>query len=270
MALVEPSGNSDPVFADERQQRIAEFVAGRGRARIGELAAQFSVTEQTVRKDLRVLDEQGVLKRTHGGAIALHPLVDRELSSRQAINQEAKQRIARAGLGLLRDGDSVFLDSGSTVAEIARALAAGHQTSNRRLRNLSLLTNAIDVAREVADLPTIEHVLLGGQLRSQGGAVVGALALENLQQFTVEIAFLGVSGFSEEGITVATAAEAQLKAAVIERARHVVVPLDASKAGATDFARICGLGEIDTAIMDQASPEIEELCRAHEIRLLVA
>lgn len=270
MAAVGEAENSERVFADERQQRIAEFVSGRGRARIGELAAQFVVTEQTVRKDLRALQDRGVLKRTHGGAIALHPLVDRKLSGRESTNQEAKQRIGRACLELLSEGDSAFFDSGTTVGGIARALTAAHQTSSPRFRNLSVLTSALDVAREVADLPTVEHVLLGGQLRSQGGAVVGALAVENLRRFTVGVAFIGISGFAEDGISVATVAEAQVKAAVIERARHVVVPFDFSKAGATDFARICGLDEVDTVVMDRAAPEIEELCRVHEIRLIVA
>ena len=269
MAAVNAS-RSEPVFADERQQRIAEYVAARGRARIGELAAHFSVTEQTVRKDLRLLHERGVLKRTHGGALALHPLVDRELSGREATNLQAKQRIARACLELLRDGDSVFFDSGTTVAAIARALGAAQRDASPRLRNLSVLTSSLEVAREVADLPTVEHVLLGGQLRTQGGAVVGALALENLERFAVEIAFIGVSGFSEDGVSVATVAEAQIKAAAVERARHVVVPVDASKAGATDFARICALEAVDTAVMDEAPPEIEALCRAHDVRLLVS
>lgn len=261
---------SEPVFADERQQRIAEFVAGRGRARIGELAAHFAVTEQTVRKDLRILHEQGTLKRTHGGAIALHPLVDRELSGREATNLQGKQRIARACLELLKEGDAAFFDSGTTVAAIARALATAQRASNARLRNLSILTSSLDVAREVADLPTVEHVLLGGQLRTQGGAVVGALALENLERFTVEVAFIGVSGFSEAGISVATVAEAQIKSAAVERARRVVVPFDSSKAGATDFARICALDAVDVAVMDEASPEIAALCRAHDVRLVVA
>ena len=259
-------------FPDERQQRIAEYVAGRGRARIGELAAHFAVTEQTVRKDLRALHERGLLKRTHGGAIALHPLVDRELAGREATHREAKARIARACLGLLHDGDAIFLDSGTTVTGIARALAAEHALAGggRRLRNLSVLTSALEVARELADLPAVEHVLLGGELRSQGGAVAGALTVENLQRFAVGVAFVGVSGFSGDGISVATIAEAQAKAAVIERARHVVVPFDASKAGATDFARICELDAIDTVVMDRAGAEVERLCRAHEIRLVVA
>ena len=263
---------ASPVFPDERQQLIAELVAGRGRARIGELAAHFDVTEQTVRKDLRALAERGLLKRTHGGAIALHPLVDRELAGREATHQEAKARIARACLALLQDGDAVFLDSGTTVTGIARALAAEQAVGGRGrpLRNLSVLTSALDVARELADLPTVEHVLLGGQLHRQGGAVVGALTVENLQRFAVGVAFIGASGFSGDGISVATIAEAQAKAAVIERARHVVVPFDASKVGATDFARICELDAIDTVVMDRAGPEVERLCAAHEIRLVVA
>jgi DeoR family fructose operon transcriptional repressor len=261
---------TEPVFADERQQRIAQYVAARGRARIGDLAAEFAVTEQTVRKDLRVLHDHGVLKRTHGGAIALHKLVDRDLATREATHPGAKERIARACLGLLSDGDATYFDSGTTVSGIARALVSGNRAGGAPLQNLSILTCALDVAGEIADLPSVEHVLLGGQLRSQSGAVVGALALENLQRFTVEIAFIGVSGFSSDGISVATVAEAQVKAAAIERARHVVVPFDSSKAGATDFARICGLDEIDTVVMDRATAEIEELCRAHEIRLIVA
>jgi DeoR/GlpR family transcriptional regulator of sugar metabolism len=261
---------SAPVFADERQRRIAELVAGRGRARIGELATHFAVTEQTVRKDLRALQDRGILKRTHGGAIALHTLVDRDLAGREAINQPAKERIGRACLDLLHDGDSVFLDSGTTVAAIARMLSAEHHASRHTLRNLAVLTSSLDVAREVADLQAVELVLLGGQLRSQSGAVVGALAVENLQRFTVEIAFIGVSGFSADGVSVATVAEAQVKAAAIERARHVVVPFDASKAGATDFARICGLDEIDTVVVDSAGPEVEALCHAHDVRIIVA
>jgi len=261
--------DSKPVFADERQQRIAEYVAGRGRARISELAEHFAVTEQTVRKDLRLLSDRGVLKRTHGGAIALHPLVDRELAGREATNQEAKRRIGRACLDLLHDGDAAFLDSGTTVASVARALAAVQQGSPR-FHNLTVLTSTLDVARELAEVPAIEHVLLGGQLRSQSGAVVGSLTVHNLQRFTVEVAFVGVSGFSAEGLSVANVAEAEVKAAIIERARHVVVPFDASKVGASDFARVCDLDEVDTVVIDEAAPEVEALCATHEIRLVVA
>ena len=147
-----------------------------------------------------------------------------------------KEAIAEACLALLADGDSVFLDSGTTVEALARKLAGQANT----LR-LSVLTSSLGVATALAEVPTIDCVLLGGQLRRVDGSVVGDLALENLQRFTFSAAFLGVSGFSELGISVGSLAEAALKAAVIERARRVVLPVDHRKVGATDFARVCEL-----------------------------
>jgi DeoR/GlpR family transcriptional regulator of sugar metabolism len=258
---------ADAVFADERQAQIAELVSTQGRARNGELARRFGVSEPTIRKDLSALQRRGLVKRTHGGAIALHPLVDRELAGREATHRDAKHAIARVCLGLIESGDAIFLDSGTTIGSLAAALAA--EPLERR-SNLSVLTNTLEVARVVAELPSIEHVLLGGQLRPASGSVIGALTLHDLQRFTVDIAFIGVSGFSDLGISVGSVAEAEVKATVIERARRVVVPVDHTKVGATDFARICELDEIDTVVMDRANPQIEQLCASHEIELMVA
>ena len=228
-----------PVFADERQARIAELVSVRGRARIGELAEQFGVTEPTIRKDLRVLQSRGLLKRTHGGALALQPSVEREFTGRQGTNTAAKEAIARACVQLVQEGDSVFLDSGTTVSAIAGALAR-HGGGMR----LSTLTTSLGVASTLADVPGIDCVLLGGQLRRVDGALVGALALENLQRFTFGLAFIGVSGFSDVGISVGSLAEAAVKAEAIERARRVVLALDHTKVGShrlrADLGARCG------------------------------
>ena len=116
-----------------------------------------------------------------------------------------------------------------------------------------MLTSSLGVATALAEVPTIDCVLLGGQVRRVDGSVAGDLALENLQRFTFSSAFLGVSGFSEFGISVGSLAEAALKAAVIERARRVVLPIDHSKVGATDFARISELDAVDVVVMDEAS-----------------
>jgi DeoR/GlpR family transcriptional regulator of sugar metabolism len=257
--------NGGPVFADERQARIAEVVMTRGRARIGELARQFGVTEPTIRKDLSALQQRGMLKRTYGGALALHPTVDREFAGREATNRSGKESIAAACLDLLRDGDSVFLDSGTTVDALAHALA-----TNPGRRRLSVLTNTLAVAITLADVPGIDCVLLGGQLQPIEGSVVGPLALENLQRFTFSVAFLGVSGFSELGISVGSLSEAAVKAAVVERARRVVVATDHSKVGATDFARISELDEIDVVVMDDTTPAVAEWCDGHGIQLIAA
>lgn len=247
---------------------MAELVLVRGRARIGELAQHFGVTEPTVRKDLSVLQEQGLLKRTHGGALALRPLVERGFTDRKATNPASKDIIAAACLRLLKDGDSVFLDSGTTVDAIAKALADA--TNRAGPLRLSILTNSVGVATTLADMPGIDCSLLGGQLRPMEGAVVGTLALESLQRFTVTTAFIGASGFSELGISVGTVAEAAVKAAAIERARRVVLAIDHSKVGATDFARICELDELDVVVMDVTTPAVEELCAGYNIELIGA
>jgi DeoR/GlpR family transcriptional regulator of sugar metabolism len=253
------------VFADERQAQIAELVSVRGRARIGELSSLFGVTEPTIRKDLRALQDKGLLKRTHGGALALQPTVEREFAGRQATNTAAKEAIARACIRLLHDGDSVFLDSGTTVNAIATAIAA--QGNGLRL---STLTTSLGVANTLADVPGVDCVLLGGQLRRVDGALVGALALENLQRFTFSVAFIGVSGFSEMGISVGSIAEAAVKADAIERARRVVLAVDHSKVGTTDFARIAGLDVVDVVVMDKTTPAVEELCAGYDIDLVAA
>ena len=254
-----------PVFADERQVRIAELVAVRGRARIGELAEAFGVTEPTIRKDLSALQERGLLKRTHGGALAVHPIIDRELAGRRGSHESDKEAIAAACVRLMRDGDSVFLDSGTTVSAVAGAIAA----TSTGLR-LSTLTTSLGVADRLADVPGIDCVLLGGQLRRMDGALVGALALENLQRFTFSLAFIGVSGFSDVGISVGSLAEAAVKAEAIERARRVVLALDHTKVGTTDFARISGLDVVDVVVTDTTTPAVEALCARYDIELLAA
>ncbi len=254
-----------PVFADERQARIAELVSVRGRARIGELAKEFGVTEPTIRKDLTVLQTRGLLKRTHGGALALQPTVEREFAGRQATNMAAKEAIALACVRLLQDGDSVFLDSGTTVSAVASAIAA-HGSGLR----LSTLTTSLGVADTLADVPGIDCVVLGGQLRRIDGALVGALALENLQRFTFSLAFIGVSGFSDVGISVGSLAEAAVKAEAMERARRVVLALDHAKVGTTDFARVSGLDVVDVVVVDKTTPAVEALCARHDIELITA
>ena len=252
-------------FADERQARIAERVSARGRARIGELAELFGVTEPTIRKDLSALQERGLLKRAHGGALAVHPPIDRELAGRQTAHRDGKEAIARSCVELLRDGDSLFLDSGTTVEAIARTIAR----DSRGLR-LSVLTSSLSVATALADVRSIDCVLVGGQVRRVDGSVVGDLALDNLRRFSFGTAFLGVSGFSSVGISVGSLAEASLKEAVIERARRVVVAMDHSKIGTTDFARISGLEEVDVVVSDDATPAVRELCAAYGIELVLA
>ena len=256
-----------PVFVDERHEQIVALVEARGRVRIGELTAMFGVSERTISKDLKALHARRLVKRIHGGAIALRPRVELDLEDRAARNAEAKDAIALACLREIQDGYAIFLGSGSTVQRIADHLAADLPL---RARNLTILTNSVGVAHAVADQPTIDHVLLGGHLRRVSGCTTGQLTREELERFTVNVAFIGVSALSEDGVSVSHLDEALVTAAVVERARRVIVPLVHDKLGASDFANICDLGALDTIVTDRAGDELRGFCEEHDVRLIEA
>lgn len=255
--------NDGPVFADERQDRIAELVAARGKVRIARLTEMFGVSEPTLRKDLSALEKRGLLKRTHGGAVSVRPPAEMELTARAVHQAEAKRAIAVSCLEEIRDGESVFLDGGTTVEQIARSLATTG-------RYVTVLTNAPAVAEILAETPSVGHVLLGGQLRRISGCLIGPLTLENLQRFTIDAAFIGAGGVSESGITVADLGEAHLKAAVIERAQRVILPIDHGKIGVSDFTRVCSPEDIDVLVTNQTDDYLKKISENYNVRLVTA
>jgi DeoR family fructose operon transcriptional repressor len=237
------------------------MVGSHGRVRIAELVAALGVSEPTIRKDLSLLEREKLLRRTHGGAIAVRPQLEPSIDDRSMLHAEAKDAIARACAAEIARGDSVFLDSGTTVQRIARLIDQEH---------VNVLTNSLPVATALADKPpSIRHTLLGGTVRSLGGTVVGPIALETLARFAVNVAFVSASGLSESGLSVADVAETQIKQAAIERARKVVVPIDSSKFGLTDFITVCGLDRVDLVVSEAATDEIREMCADHGVELKV-
>ncbi len=252
---------ADPIFAEERRQRILAMVDAHGRVRIAELVEALNVSEPTIRKDLSLLERERLLRRTHGGAIAVRPQFEPTIDDRSMLHAEAKDAIAQACAKEIARGDSVFLDSGTTVQRVAHLIDQEH---------VNVLTNALGVAAALADKPpSIRHTLLGGTVRSLGGTLVGPVALETLKQFTVNVAFISASGFADTGISVADLAEAQVKQAAIDRARKVVVPVDSSKFGVSDFVTVCTLDRVDLVITDSASDQIRQLCHDHAVELRI-
>jgi DeoR/GlpR family transcriptional regulator of sugar metabolism len=261
--LAEIPSSEGASFPDERQERIAEMVAMRGKVRIGQLTELFGVSEPTVRKDLTIMEQRGLLKRTHGGAVSIRPPVEQAMASRLAENAEAKRLIGKACVELLAPGEAIFLDSGTTVQQIAHAIAG---TGLR----LTVLTDSPSSAEEVADLPGVSHLLIGGQLRRISGCLTGPLAMENLKQFTISTAFIGASGLSEIGVSVSDLSEAQLKAAVIAKAQRVVLPIDHTKIGISDFAHVCDIADLDIIVTNEVTDRLEKLCRGSQVRLVSA
>lgn len=256
-------------FAEERHAAILKILGQRGRIRNTELAALLGVTEPTVRKDVADLARQNLLHRTHGGVIAQRPSREPDLPTRVVRNVEAKTRIARRCLAMIADGDAVFLDGGSTVLRIAELLAEGRRAGSGP-HNANVLTDALPVAQVLAEQPGVRSTLLGGSFRPSSGVFVGPLAVAAIKQFTVNLAFLGVTGVSEDGFTVADLAEAQLKQAVMDRARRVVVVMDRSKVGAADFAKVCEVDAVGTIVTDEADDFLADLCATAGVELLVA
>ena len=180
--------------------------------------------------------------------------------SRFVQNVEAKQAIGRACCDLIEEGEAIFLDCGTTIHHFAQQLAT-------RGVQLTVLTNSPSIAECLADEGGITHILLGGQLRRKSGGISGPLALEIVNQFAISTAFIGASGITDEAITVADFNEAQLKAAIIKRAQRIIFPMDQSKIGVVDFARVCRPREIDIIVTDSANEDLSRICRENEIKL---
>ena len=272
---VPPDVDEPRLFADERRRRILELVNARGRLRVSELAKLVGVTEPTVRKDITDLDGMRLLRRTHGGALAVRPAYEASVSARASANVRGKRAIARACLAEIKDGDAIFVDSGTTMIALAEALCPGPAVlgdgAGRALPvNVNVLTNAVEVARTVATVPGMRHNVLGGQYRMAGDCFVGPMTVEALQRFTPNISFIGVSGLSETGFTVADVNEAQVKLAAMERGRRVIVPMDHTKVGAVDFVKVCDPDGVETVVTDEPNEHLAQICQRYGVRLVVA
>lgn len=260
-----------PEFAEERRARILEIVNSRGRVKVTDLAELLRVAQPTIRKDIAALDQEQRLRRTHGGALALpKPSYEIQVETRRSANAEGKRAIADACLGLLGENDSIFLDAGTTALAIAEAVARESTAASPRIgRNLNVLTNSIAVARALSGVGTVHCTLVGGQYRALADSLTGPLALQSIKQFTVNLAFVGVTGISGDQFSVADLGEADLKRAVIAQARRVVVPMDSSKVGLTDFVALCTLGEVDTVVTDRPDDDLARACAARDVELVV-
>ncbi len=261
-----------PEFAEERRARIAELVNSRGSVKVSDLAKELQVTQPTIRKDIVALETERKLKRTHGGALAIRsPAYEVEVEARRSANAAQKEAIAQACLHVLGQNDSIYLDAGTTSLAIAEAIAGEADAPGARFgANLNVLTNSVPVARAFSTRGSIHCTVVGGQYRPIADSFVGPLALQAIRQFTVNIAFLGVTGLSGDQFSVADLGEADVKRAVLQQARRAIVPMDHSKLGLTDFVGVFKLADIDTVILDKPEPYVAELCDANDVTLILA
>ena len=227
----------------DRLSRIVESLSANGSVGVTDLADELGVSPATVRRDLVLLEEQRLLARTHGGAVAHGVLYELPLRYRSARRQEEKARIAREAAARVADGAAIGMTGGTTTTEVARELADG--------RRVTVVTNSLSIASELAVRPNLKLVVTGGVARSESYELVGPLAEATLDSLNLDIAMVGVDGISAAaGLTTHHEVEAHSNRALIERALRVIVVTDSSKIGQVAFARICELDRVDELITD--------------------
>jgi DeoR family fructose operon transcriptional repressor len=234
------------MYAEERQAAIVSRARVAGRVEVAELAEIFDVTPETVRRDLTALERAGLLTRVHGGAIMIDLTgFEPALSVRETVNTREKQAIAQAALDLVPEQGAIALDAGSSTYRLAELIPAG--------RTLTVVTNSLPIASLLSGRGSLEVHLVGGRVRERTLATVDATALAYLGGVYVDVAFLGMNGFSlERGLTTPDSAEAAVKAAFVTSARRCVLLADHTKYGVDHFAHVADLAQIDTIVTDSA------------------
>jgi Transcriptional regulators of sugar metabolism len=232
----------------ERRQAILRILEAEGRVSVADLSRRFALSEVTIRKDLAWLEAQGLLIRTHGGALpADRNPVELAFEVRERLNREEKIRIGQAAASLVQDGDSIALDASTTAMYLARFL--------RDRRELTVLTNGIRVAMEFAGRPGITVLMPGGMLRWEAFSLVGTWGEDLLRRMHIHKAFVGAKGLTlEEGLTDVNPEEVRLKQAIVETAKEVIAILDHTKWGRVAFATFCPLERIRLVITDVQAP----------------
>lgn len=234
------------MYAEERQQSMAQLIAQQGRLSVAQLAEKFDVTTETVRRDLSALERMGLVRRVHGGAVPAHALavIESGLGERDVANTEAKDAIALAAVGLLPPaGSTVIIDAGSTTARLAAALPRDHR--------LSVVTHAVPVAARLAGAPQIELHLLPGRVRTTTQAAVGVETVAALAELRADVAFVATNGLTiEHGLTTPDRDEAATKRAIVAAARRTVVLADATKIGVESSLRFATLDDVDVLVTD--------------------
>jgi DeoR/GlpR family transcriptional regulator of sugar metabolism len=244
-------GGTGEAFARERQQQIARVVEEHGRARVADLARQFAVSGVTIRKDLLVLESVGRLVRTHGGAIAVEKaLPERAFDLRERLQRDEKARIAAAAAASVQDGDSIALDASTTALALARQLR-----SEARWTHLTVLTNGLRIASELAGVHGITVAMPGGWVRWEALSVVGSLGDGLFDRVNIQKTFVGAAGFTlDSGLSDAQEEEAQIKRSMVSAAREVIAIVDHTKWQRAAFATFCRIDQIDVVLTDDRAP----------------
>jgi DeoR family transcriptional regulator of aga operon len=253
------------LFTKQRQQAIAEVIARNGQATVEALCQLFDVSPATIRRDLDELDAHGVVIRTHGGAMRVSQATpELPVLQRGAEQGEAKRRIGKAAATLVPEGATVFIASGTTTLEVARALAGR--------ANLTVITNALNVASLLADAPGITLVVCGGVLRRSELSLLGHLTNYALSDLRADVVFIGAHAVSiEHGLSADNLAEVMTDRAILDIGVQRVLVADHSKFGKFATARVAPLSAVHKVITDvELDAALVERLHEHGMEVIVA
>ena len=254
MALKKEEG-SHSLKIDARREKIQELLERDGQVRVTQLAELLNTTTVTIRSDLDSMEEDGLVERVQGGAVpTVINLYNREFMRRKRMFTEQKRAIALAAADLVEDGDTLFINGGSTTYFAALML-------RKARKNLSVVTNSVSVATELGTSPTFTVILVGGQINSYCSFTYGSQALNQLQQYHVSKTLLSIDGVNENGVTTIHPEESVVARAMIENAKQNIIIADSSKIGKDGFCNICRLPDVDLLITDRNvnSAELEKI-----------
>ena len=252
----------NPRIGTHRQAEIVKLLRETGRVTVEDLAVRFTVTRQTIRRDLNDLSEARLVTRIHGGAMVSSGVANLAYDARKQVASPHKRLIGAAAAKLIPNESSLFINIGTTTEEVARALQ-GHT-------GLLVITNNLNVAAELHRNPAISLIIAGGSVRTTDGGIVGASTVELIRQFRVDTAVIGTSAIDSDGTLLDfDIREVTVSRAIIESARRVILVTDSSKFARAAPVRIATLAEIDVLITDRlpAGP-IAKLCRTHAVTVI--
>ena len=232
------------MYGEERRQLIGAHARQEGRVDVVELASEFDVTPETIRRDLSDLEQRGVLRRVHGGAISMERLrSEPAVAERAALMADEKLRIAKAASSYIPAEGTVLLDAGTTTGTLASLLPTDRQ--------LTIVTNSASIAVALSSRPNLELLLVGGRVRGRTLASVDHWALQMLAELSVDVTFVAANGVTaERGLSTPDPAEAAVKRELVRCGRRVILLADHTKVGQDHFVRFADLGEIDVMVTD--------------------
>lgn len=253
------------MLSEERRRKIVELVQRDGRVMVRELGRRFDTSLITIRKDLEHLHQKGLIHRAHGGALPVDAAarLDPTLHEKERLHRREKLRIALAAAKLIRPGQVIILDSGTTSTAVARAA--------RHIENLTVITNAVNIAAELAGTG-VDVILTGGTLRKNSFSLVGPIAEDSLRHVSADMLFLAVDGFDVRyGLTTPNQLEARVNRAMIESAKTTIVVCDSSKFGKRSLSLIAPTSAVQHTITDRNIPSKDlRALRESGVRVIVA